>query len=157
MLRKICGYHKDERDDWVAELDCAHGQHVRHNPPFTNRPWVETESGRAERLGFELDCVRCDRFEFPDGLTYYNHSPEFTEATIPASLQKDHSTKTGTWGLIKVKEGHLTYIAGEHKRELSPTQDGVVVPNMLHSVSANGPVNFCVEFYRLTSKPEATP
>ena len=26
--------------DWVAELECGHTQHVRHDPPWTNRPWV---------------------------------------------------------------------------------------------------------------------
>jgi hypothetical protein len=31
--RKIVGFHLDERKDWVAELECGHQQHVRHNPP----------------------------------------------------------------------------------------------------------------------------
>ena len=42
------------------ELDCGHFQHVRHDPPLTTRHWVLTEAGRASRLGFELDCRRCD-------------------------------------------------------------------------------------------------
>lgn len=65
MKRKITGYHLDEHDDWVAELDCGHGQHVRHQPPFFNRPWTQTEEGRASMLGIQLDCVRCDRGEPP--------------------------------------------------------------------------------------------
>ncbi|MFT4676962.1 MAG: tellurite methyltransferase [Patiriisocius sp.] len=148
MKRKICGYYKDELDDWVAILDCYHGQHVRHKPPFTNRPWVETLEGRTEKLGFELDCVRCDRFEFPDNCSYYNKTPDFTETTIPPGLRKDHSTKTGTWGLIKVSEGQLKYVADEHQQVLSPLKDGIVVPNMLHHVEAIESVRFCVEFYR---------
>ena len=39
------------RADWVAELECGHNQHVRHNPPWTNRPWVVTPEGRARVLG----------------------------------------------------------------------------------------------------------
>jgi Protein of unknown function (DUF3565) len=35
-------------------------QHVRHDPPLTTRQWVLTEGGRASRVGFELDCKRCD-------------------------------------------------------------------------------------------------
>lgn len=46
MLRNITGFHQDEAGDWVAELNCHHGQHVRNKPPFFNRPWVETVKGR---------------------------------------------------------------------------------------------------------------
>ncbi|MDA0978297.1 MAG: DUF3565 domain-containing protein [Proteobacteria bacterium] len=113
MKRQICGYDKDDRGDWIARLDCGHGQHVRHKPPFTNRPWVETADGRAGKLGAELDCVRCDRFEFPEDLTSYRRTPDFDETSIPAGLLKDHSTKTGTWGLIRVQSGELQYTAGE--------------------------------------------
>ena len=63
MKRTIAGFHPDEAGDWVADLDCGHGQHVRHRPPFVNRPWVTTESGREAMLGTTLDCVRCDRME----------------------------------------------------------------------------------------------
>jgi len=57
--RRIVGYHRDELGDWVAELDCGHGQHVRHDPPWQVRPWVTTEAGRSEHLGTTLLCVRC--------------------------------------------------------------------------------------------------
>jgi hypothetical protein len=60
MKRKIVGYHIDADSDWVAELECGHGQHVRDDPPWRERPWVRTEEGRASRLGQELNCVRCD-------------------------------------------------------------------------------------------------
>lgn len=59
VKRKIVGFHQDERQDWVADLECGHGQHVRHNPPWIVRPWVTTPEGRAERLGVELDCRKC--------------------------------------------------------------------------------------------------
>jgi len=68
--RRIIGIHQDEFD-WVAELDCGHGQHMRHNPPWTNRRWVITEEGRASRLGTMLVCKRCEEEEpqqrKPDG------------------------------------------------------------------------------------------
>tara|TARA_R110002049_G_scaffold71737_2_gene184589 strand:+ start:2225 stop:2416 length:192 start_codon:yes stop_codon:yes gene_type:complete len=60
MKRKIVGYHKDDLGDWVAELECGHNQHVRHNPPWINRPWVETREGRESMLGYELNCKLCD-------------------------------------------------------------------------------------------------
>lgn len=66
MKQAITGYHKDELHDWVAELECRHTQHVRHRPPWTNRPWVESEDGRQAHLGERLDCLKCDREEPPD-------------------------------------------------------------------------------------------
>ena len=59
----IVGYHKDEFEDWVAELQCGHFQHVRHNPPMTERPWVLTEDGRNSFLGYPLVCKKCARGE----------------------------------------------------------------------------------------------
>ncbi len=60
MKRRITGFHQDEFDDWVAELECNHNQHVRHQPPFQMRPWVTTESGRQQQLGAQLECRKCD-------------------------------------------------------------------------------------------------
>lgn len=58
--RRIVGFRQDEEGHWVAELECGHGQHVRHNPPWQNRPWVLTAAGRAGRLGQALECRRCE-------------------------------------------------------------------------------------------------
>ena len=66
MKRKITGYHLDDENDWVAELECHHGQHVRNNPPFINRPWVVTNEGRISKLGEVLDCIKCDLNEVAD-------------------------------------------------------------------------------------------
>lgn len=60
MKRPIVGYHKDEENHWVAQLACGHFQHVRNNPPWTNRPWVETMAGRNSMLGRELNCKKCE-------------------------------------------------------------------------------------------------
>jgi hypothetical protein len=59
-MRKIIGFHKDEHGDWVADLECGHGQHVRHRPPWERRPWVTAEEGRKEHLGHKLDCKKCE-------------------------------------------------------------------------------------------------
>ncbi|HVZ78027.1 MAG TPA: DUF3565 domain-containing protein [Gemmatimonadaceae bacterium] len=59
-IRKIVGFHQDEEQHWVAELECGHGQHVRHDPPWQVRPWVVTPEGRARFLGTTLDCRKCD-------------------------------------------------------------------------------------------------
>jgi hypothetical protein len=58
--RAIVGFHRDEESHWVADLECGHSQHVRHDPPWQVRPWVISVEGRTERLGTTLDCVKCD-------------------------------------------------------------------------------------------------
>ena len=66
MKQAITGYHKDDKNDWVAELACGHTQHVRHNPPWQLRPWVISKEGREEHLGHQLNCKKCDRNEPED-------------------------------------------------------------------------------------------
>ena len=59
MEQVIVGFQLDEQAHWVARLACGHNQHVRHDPPMTNRPWVLTEAGRASRMGHPLRCKKC--------------------------------------------------------------------------------------------------
>ena len=58
--RRIVGFHQDDDLQWVAELECGHDQHVRHNPPWINRVWVTTLEGRTRTLGEVLQCKKCD-------------------------------------------------------------------------------------------------
>jgi hypothetical protein len=58
--RIIVGFHRDEHADWVADLDCGHGRHVRHKPPWMVRQWVLTEEGRRGFIGHKLDCTKCE-------------------------------------------------------------------------------------------------
>ena len=61
MDQPIVGFHLDEHGDWVAQLACGHFQHVRHDPPWTNRPWTQTPAGRDSALGQTLACRKCDQ------------------------------------------------------------------------------------------------
>jgi len=66
--KRIVGYHVDAEADWVAELECGHFQHVRHNPPWINRPWVASPEGRTSMLGRNISCKKCDDGAPPDEL-----------------------------------------------------------------------------------------
>jgi uncharacterized damage-inducible protein DinB len=68
--RRIVGFHQDSIGDWVADLECGHGQHVRHNPPWQNRPWVMTSEGRASFIGQKLKCVACATVGPPSRWTF---------------------------------------------------------------------------------------
>ena len=57
--RKIIAFHQDAQGHWVADLACGHTQHLRHDPPWTLRPWVLTPEGRASHLGHALSCPAC--------------------------------------------------------------------------------------------------
>lgn len=59
--RKIVGFHQDVEQHWVADLECGHTQHVRHDPPWQSRPWVITEAGRQDFIGQTLLCVECGK------------------------------------------------------------------------------------------------
>ena len=64
MQQAIVGFHLDEENHWVAELACGHGQHVRHDPPWQNRPWVLTEQGRRAKLRAMPECKKCESAQF---------------------------------------------------------------------------------------------
>jgi tellurite methyltransferase len=150
MERPIIAFGHDSEGEPIAILNCGHPQHVRHNPPFINRPWVTSEEGRNGMIGQMLNCIRCDKFELPGNFVPYKRTPVFTEESLPLGLRKDHSTKTGVWGKIFVEEGRLRYRVGTLgvDMELSPDKVGIVIPEVLHSVEPLGQVRFFVEFYR---------
>ena len=60
LQRKIISFHCDEENDWVADLECGHTRHVRNNPPWQNRPWIETAEGQKKFIGTELNCKKCE-------------------------------------------------------------------------------------------------
>jgi hypothetical protein len=59
IKQKIASFHQDEVGDWVAVLSCGHQRHIRHNPPWTNHPWVVTPAGRQRFIGVEIECKAC--------------------------------------------------------------------------------------------------
>jgi hypothetical protein len=61
MQRAIVAFDRDGVGDWVALLECGHRQHVRHQPPWQERPWVVTAGERDARVGSPLECRACDQ------------------------------------------------------------------------------------------------
>jgi len=106
--RRIIGFHQDELDDWVADLACLHSQHVRHRPPFFDRPWVHDDDQRAARIGTDLGCPLCDRCEIPDDLHLARTAGPFDESTLPAGLRRPHRVAASTWGVLRVERGRAT-------------------------------------------------
>jgi tellurite resistance-related uncharacterized protein len=147
MNRTIIGFHTDDQNDWVAELSCAHNQHVRHQPPFRPRPWVLTESGRAEHLGTAIDCPLCDRAELPEGLTPVRRLGPFDQDSLPAGLRSVHRLRPGTWGLLAVRRGQIDFVlpADGPQMTLSAGQVEAIPPEVPHRLIPRGPVELTVD------------
>ncbi len=150
MERAIAGFVQDDTGDVVAVLECGHRQHVRHRPPMTFFPWVETEAGRREKIGAPLDCSACDMPQMPAHAQRYKTTAVFDALSVPAGLLRAHATKAGTWGKIVVLEGTVNYVLeGVGRWALNPDTPGIIPPQALHHVSPTAMCRFCVEFWRV--------
>lgn len=79
----------------------------------------------------------------------YSSSPVFDETTLPAALRREHRTKPGVWGLIRVLEGslQLRFPDPALDRTLTPEKPGVVLPEQPHFVEPLEPMRMQVDFY----------
>jgi tellurite resistance-related uncharacterized protein len=148
-MRTIEGFHRDEAGDWIAELSCLHGQHVRHRPPFWERPWVTDATGRAAHLGSALDCPLCDRAELPDGLAVARVAGPFGASTLPAGLRRDHRVADGTWARVRVEEGAVRLTIDTEppiNRLVTEGEEQPIPPAVAHAVHPNGDFRLVVEF-----------
>lgn len=87
----------------------------------------------------------------PASVLLYKSTPEFNETSVPAALQRDHTTAAGVWAKITILEGNLEYCITEPAPEqhlLSVGVEGIIEPQMRHYVKISGPVRFRVDFYR---------
>jgi tellurite resistance-related uncharacterized protein len=149
MRRTIAGFHQDDDGDWVAELTCWHNQHVRHWPPFQDRPWVLDEVERASRIGAELDCLLCERADLPDGLRLVRTAGPFDAETLPSGLRQEHRVAEGTWGRLRVHEGSVWFaMAVDPPLEIRVETGGrqPIPPGVAHVLTVDGPVLLTVEF-----------
>jgi len=159
MQRAMSGFHQDAESHWVAELACGHTQHVRHDPPFTLRPWVVTPEGRSGRIGQSLECVACDRREMPAGYAPYKRTATFTHSSVPQGLLHRHRTKPGVWGRLLVTSGALEFFevegSGERLQVVTAGQHAIILADVEHRVAPLESVEFYVEFWRAAAGPGA--
>jgi tellurite resistance-related uncharacterized protein len=82
----------------------------------------------------------------------YRTTPVFDEKTLPIGLRREHSTKAGVWGIIRVLEGRLRFWKedGAGVRVLTPETPVVIWPEQPHRVEPLGRMRMQVEFYDRT-------
>lgn len=79
----------------------------------------------------------------------YKSTPIFDETTLPAALRREHRTKQGVWGIIRVLSGRVHYTVLDPRSEtvLDPDHPGLVLPDQPHQVEPLGAIQMRVEFY----------
>ena len=149
MIRSIDAFHQDDDGDWVAELSCLHNQHVRHCPPFQDRPWVTTDAGRSERIGSPIECPLCDRLELPTDLQVARTAGPFDSNTLPGALQHSHLVADRTWGRLRVLEGSVVFAMETTPPisfRLTAGDEQLIPPGIPHLLRTDGPVRLAVDF-----------
>lgn len=149
MIRAIVGFHTDDAGEWVAELSCHHGQHVRHQPPFQERPWVLEAAGRAGHIGSPIECTLCDRAVLPGGLSILGRAGPWDHDSIPAGLLRSHRTAEGRWGRLRVHDGAVDFQFEPDgpRQHLVAGCAQVIPPGAPHRVVPVGPVRLDLEFW----------
>jgi tellurite resistance-related uncharacterized protein len=79
----------------------------------------------------------------------YRSTPIFDEKTLPAALRREHRTKPGVWGVVRVLEGELklSFIDPPEVLIVSAATPGLLLPDQPHFVEPVGRVRMQVEFY----------
>lgn len=118
---------------------------IAPRPGFTQHPLTIHAAAQM------MDLVeRSGHFRVPPAAPEpYKRTAVFDENTLPAGLRKEHRTKRGVWGVIRVLDGRLRYRILEPESEviLEPGHPGLVLPDQPHLVVPLGPMRMQVEFY----------
>lgn len=79
----------------------------------------------------------------------YRSTAVFDETTLPDALRREHRTKAGVWGVIRVIEGNLKLERddGGEAEILTPDRPGLVLPEQTHRVEPMGRMRMQVDFY----------
>jgi tellurite resistance-related uncharacterized protein len=81
-------------------------------------------------------------------VTPYRTTAVFDETTLPAALRREHRTKAGAWGIVRVLEGELRLRFPDGRDELlGPRRAGLIRPEETHWVEPAGAMRMQVEFY----------
>lgn len=79
----------------------------------------------------------------------YKSTPVFSETTLPAGLRREHRTKVGVWGIVRILDGEviLKFADGTPEQRLTPAQCGLLLPDQPHWVEPVGAMHMQVDFY----------
>ena len=142
-----------EGSDRQLELAREMAAYISPRPGFTHHPLtVQAAAHMVDLVDRAIHYRSVDPVmtaAAPTPTTPYKSTPVFDEATLPAGLRREHRTKAGAWGLIRVLEGRLRYQVLDPTSEviLEPGRPGLILPEQPHFVEPLGPVRMQIEFY----------
>lgn len=129
------------------QLDLAHEMATYISP----RPGFTEHSLTVQAAAHMVDLVqRADQFRKPPlSAQPYKQTSIFDEDTLPVGLHREHRTKAGVWGVIRVLDGKLRYQVLDPSSEtiLEPGRPGLIRPDEPHLVEPLGSMKMQVEFY----------
>lgn len=142
LVMALFGGATSRQHDLAREM----ATYIAPRPGFTAHPLTIHAANQMIHL-----LERASEFrELPPAAKPYRRTSVFTENTLPAGLRREHRTKPGVWGVIRVLDGRLRYRVLDPLSEviLEPGHPGLVLPDQPHLVEPLGPVRLQVEFYR---------
>jgi len=79
----------------------------------------------------------------------YKVTPVWDQHTLPAAIRNEHSTKAGTWGMLRVLEGEVTLVFQDPASsvQVTPSSPALIPPEAVHHVELKGPMKMQVEFH----------
>jgi tellurite resistance-related uncharacterized protein len=80
----------------------------------------------------------------------YKTTPVFDEESLPEAIRREHRTKPGVWGLLRVLDGQVRLIfadGGPDSHLVTPDDPAPIPPEATHHVELMGPMRMQVEFY----------
>lgn len=94
-------------------------------------------------------CVLSKPSKTESAPTPYRSTPIFDQDSLPNALRREHRTKVGVWGVVRVIEGklRLTYVEPPSEVIISPELPGLLLPDQPHFVEPVGEMKMQVDFY----------
>ena len=100
------------------EFDLARemAAYISPRPGFTPHPLTIHAAAQMIHLVERADYFRAQ----PSAVLPYKRTSVFDEDTLPAGLRREHRTKPGVWGVIRVLDGRVRY------QVLDPTSEVIL-------------------------------
>ncbi len=87
----------------------------------------------------------------PADVEAYGKTPVFTNETVPDKILNHHDLQAGTWGLLTVESGTVSFFLKGDDAPLAVIASGetfVILPEEIHFVRLSEDAKFFVAFYK---------
>jgi tellurite resistance-related uncharacterized protein len=123
--------------------------YISPKPGFTHHPLTIQASAHMVELADRALHFRGLALSNPPPTPPFKSTPVYDQTTLPGGLRREHRTKPGVWGIIRLLEGRVRYHVLDPVSEtiLDPDHPGLVLPDQPHFVEPLGPIRMQIEFY----------